>query len=185
MKRELVQKVIEAGIVPEQAVKLMKHWRMLDEDLPAVERQSQTEQQLLAFVAEIAGLMEEDSEMPEMRETLLDMTEATFNTLSQHCSVLVRKWERYVRTETLAVKDAHGCYIFKNDTPQGAEAAAVGNVVIHEKDYYWITAVSPVYWGERLMFFRCSVREVPEEERHLLEEKYAKLSDVRRPRKKQ
>jgi hypothetical protein len=184
MKRKLIQKVIEAGVVPSQAVKLMKHWRMLDEDLPDHEKQSQTEQQLLAFVAEIAGLMEESSEMPEMRETLLDMTEATFNTLAQHCSVLVRRWERYTRTETFAVKDAHNCYVFKNDTPQGAEQACVGNVIIHDKGRYWITAVSPIYWGERLMFLRCSVREVPEAERHLLEESDAQVSNVRKSRKK-
>lgn len=162
MNKELMAKVIEAGIVPAQAVKLMKRWQALPEDLPEGAKQEQTEDQLLELVREIATLLEETSELPEMKETMPDVARQ-FESLCQDMTFRIIRRDRrsYITVELQVMQDSMGCLILSQETWEEKAAAEVGNLVQKDDAWYQIMEVAPLYVAEDPLYMRCAIREVP------------------------
>ena len=161
MSDELTRKVIEAGIIPAQAVKQLKAWRMLPDDMPEEEKAAATEQELLGFVAEIGDLLEKDQEMPELRETMLDIPRMF--QVAHVATVVYEQGGQRLSVSVRYVEDSMGRYIFENVPPYGEVAARVGNQ-FKAKDTVWeITEVEPLYLGETRepRYYRCAVQGVP------------------------
>jgi len=160
MSKELSRKVIEAGLVPQQAVRLLKMWGCVDHDMPEAELQEQTQQQLLAFVEEIGELLELEGEIPEIKETDLD---------------LLNLWEaaqpRQVKydfsgqllTVTLpSVRDRAGGFVFKRGHDQvGAVVRPGGQITSEGGKVFEIVQVEPRYIKDDAAFLVCQVQEVP------------------------
>lgn len=164
MSDELTRKVIEAGIIPSQAVKQLKAWRMIPDDAPEEEKAAVTEEQLLGFVKEIEDLLEEGQEMPEMRETMLDLPRQFLS--AKIAQVVVRMEGRQnLNLDVQYVEDAMGRYILENAPKYGELAARVGNQVRFKEDggVFEITEVEPLYHGETREpgYYRCAVQGVP------------------------
>lgn len=169
MSNELTRKIIEAGIVPAHAVKQLKAWRQLPEDTPEEEQQEATQQQLMEFVQEIGDLLEEDSEVPELRETMPEI-DALFDIKSRDCVVAVNMTPQTMTINIRAMTDRLDCLIFKADR-YGELAARVGNQAsIGDGKVYEIIEISPLYHGKDVSFYRCRVQEVPD---------YAQMREMR------
>jgi len=159
MSKELIQKVIEAGIVPRQAIKQLKAWRQLPEDITEDERQRATQQQLISFVHEIGDLLDEDKELPELRETMLDL-DARFKNKGCDCAVVINIPVQNLVINTRVLVDG-AFFIFQADK-YGDVVAAVGNQVsVGDGKVYEIWEGTPLYKGEHIAFYRCHMQEVP------------------------
>lgn len=164
MSSELTRKVIEAGIVPAQAVKQLKAWRMLPEDLPEEAKAAATEQELLGFVEEIGTLLEKDQELPEMRETMMDLPRQFLSAKQATVVVYIGSaGGQRVTIDVAYVEDTMGRYIFANTPPQGEVIARVGNQIRVGGGVFEITEVEPLYHGETRdpAYYRCAVQGVP------------------------
>ena len=165
MSDELTRKVIEAGIIPAQAVKQLKAWRMIPDDAPEEEKAATTEEQLLGFVREIDDLLERDQELPEMRETMLDLPRQ-FLVGANRATVVIQTGSsagQRLIIDVPYIKDAMGRYIFSNNPPQGEAVARVGNQFKIGDNVFEIIEVEALYHGETRepRFYRCAVQGVP------------------------
>jgi hypothetical protein len=165
MSKELMQKIIEAGIVPAQAVEQLKAWKQVSDDLPDGALQNLTPQQFTGLVRGIEDLLENADELPELRETQPGL-EARFEDKKQDCVVVVAG----SATTTLnipALADKHAtsilsCVVFRADQ-YGWLAARVGNQLsLGDGNVYETTEATPLYQGEDVVFYRCDVQEVPD-----------------------
>lgn len=175
MRKELVQKIVESGIVPTHAVKQLKSWRQLSPDITEDEQYRITHQGLLDFVQDIESLLESDGEMPELRETVPGI-EAAFGNKSQACTVVVNTVRQTLAINTRALvegvaPETPSCFIFKADG-YGEAVSRPGNQVWSGGDgVYEITESTPLYCGEDVSFYRCTVQEVP---------RYAQVPELRK-----
>ena len=178
MSKALMQKVIEAGIVPVHAVKQMKAWRQLSDDVPEIEQRQVTQQQLLDFVQDIENLLDAGGELPELRETIPGI-EAAFKSKRQPCVVIVSVGRQTVSISSEALVEgakqgSPSCLIFRADIEGGERVARVGNQVwLGGVDVFEVTETTPLYRGETVSFYRCKVQGVPE---------HAQMSELRQIR---
>jgi len=156
MSKKLTQKVIEAGIIPAHAVKLLKHWRCVDEDLPDGAAEV-TQQQLLEFVDEIAELLEVESEIPEIRETDLTLRKQLEHS-DKRCTAENIPDDVF---SCPAVMDAAGYLVI---SWVHSDRIYVGCFVHYDGKCYRIQEISLVYSGEEPEFLRMVVEEVEDAE---------------------
>lgn len=169
MSNELTRKIIEAGIVPAHAVKQLKAWKQLPADMPEEAKQEVTQQQLMEFVGEIGALLEEDTEVPELRETMPGI-DYLFEVNSRDCTVVVALPHQSMVINIPAMIDRLDCLIFKADR-YGELAARIGNqTTLGDGKVQEITEIAPLYHDKDVSFYRCRVQEVPE---------YAQVSELR------
>jgi hypothetical protein len=162
MSRRLTEKVIEAGIVPRQSVELLKMWRLIDPSTPCDDKlEEQTCKQLLDFVDQIAVLLEEETEMPEMKETMPQVTEL-FRATGQRCMVLCAINGRVEELEVLAAEDAIGCLYIRNSTGWVELFMRPGSQLQFDGKVREIVEVSPSYFGDKIGYYRCRTQGVPE-----------------------
>lgn len=179
MTKELTKKVIEAGIVPAQAVKLMKMWKILDEDLPDGAKQEQTENELLEFVSQIGQLLEQTETLPEMKETMLGVTARTFDLKAESCTVILMNYTKAEGSVLVRlIEDSQGCYIFKQETREEIQATKMGNVVWHQGTAMLIIDVLPMYWGDTVQFMRCATRGLDPEMKEVLRAEMSRLREA-------
>jgi len=179
MTKELMKKVIEAGIVPAQSIKLMKFWQCLDADLPDEARRALTQEQLVDFVEEISELLSESEEIPEMQETLPDLPRM-FD-LQQKTAVVrcqSQDGRRALLYTVSAVEDPMGNLIFPQRNWHEQAATKVGNEVLWDGRWYVITNMIQFYQGANPSFMRCEMRGIPHAEMSCLPE----YSEECRPR---
>lgn len=173
MSRELTQKVIEAGIIPAQAVKQLKAWRQLPEDTREEECQQVTQAELMGFVRDIEALLEEDGELPELRETMFDLG-ARFANSSQDCTAAVRTPNQSMTINTQVLVDklsgSSQFLIFIADKFAPVITGVGNQIALRDGKVYEICEVTPLYNGEDVAFYRCHVQEVPE---------HAQMSELR------
>ncbi len=164
MSHRLIQKVIEAGIVPEQSIKLLKMWRLVDPALPdhAV-LEEKTQQQLLEFVEQIASILSGETELPELKETMPDVSEM-FREHGTPCKV-VREIDGVVDTlrDVVAVEDLGGCLHVRVMNIGWEEVFMKPGSQIHFMGKVLeVVEVTPCYNGDHISHHRCQVQEIPE-----------------------
>jgi hypothetical protein len=151
---ELTKKVIEAGLVPSQSIRLLKMWRCLPESLPEGEAEEKTQEELIHFVQQIEALLDEERGMTEMRETDLDLfhllkTDPHFVTVvidNEPVEMTVGK----TRTGQLA-------FPVGDDGRVQELVCRRGNTLVRMGVSYRITHVEPRYVGKELRFYLCDV----------------------------
>jgi hypothetical protein len=161
MSKELQRKVIEAGIVPSGAVRLLQMWRSLPEDLPVEEQEEKTQQQLMELVEEIGGLLEKDEEIPEMKETDLDLDslweQATIHMLTYRLGL------QHLSVNIPAVRSRSGDFVFRWLNPQMESMIRPGGQITNVgREVFEIIQVSPRYVEDALRYLVCAVQEVPD-----------------------
>jgi hypothetical protein len=156
--RELTKKVIEAGIVPRQSVELMKMWRCVPDDAPDGSTEERTQQQLLEFVDEIAGLLEEEGEMPELRETDLDLDHLVETGRTE---VLVAPYPGQTRYNRMAARTRAGAFVFKADDVS-ISLIRPGGCITADGRKFEILNVEPRYLEDRTSYYVCTVEAVVE-----------------------
>ena len=165
MKKELMQMIAEAGIVPPQAVHQLKSWKQLSVDVPE-EGRPLSREDLVSLLCDLERLLEKHGELPELRETSPGL-EAAFSGRSQSCVVALDAGRQTLTIDTSVLVEGVNAevpayFIFKAAVG-GLPASRVGNQICLGGDkIYEITEASPLYCGEAVSFYKCSVQEVPE-----------------------
>lgn len=153
--KELTEKVVRAGIVDKSTVNLMKMWGMVDESVD-LEKIAKTKEELTALVEEISRLLEKEGEVPELRETDLDLEMVMDSPV--FATVAIRRGELY---KCYVGLDRAGRVIFRRtpDTHAPEDLCAKPGVVIRirGKDKE-IVSVEPRYVGDKLKWYVCEVR---------------------------
>jgi hypothetical protein len=157
MKR-LIEKVIEAGIVPKQAVELAKLWGVdqLSPDFDS--KRQQTEACLAELVREIVQLIEEESEVPEIRETELDIAQL-FKDSAVTVRVLPAKNECDAFYSAIAAIDRFGRFVFDR-TVIGDGVIELGARIIKDSRVYEVKSIETRYINDKPVYDVCSVMEV-------------------------
>jgi hypothetical protein len=162
MSKELQRKVIEAGIVPTQAVRLLQMWRSLPEDLPVEEQEEKTQQQLLELVNDIGDLLEQDEEIPEMRETDFEL-DTVWDQSARTVQLVYRMGLQNLDVRHPAARTRQGGFFFRYLHPNMEVVLRPGTQIhTQEKETFEITQVSPRYVEDQLRYLVCEVQEVPE-----------------------
>lgn len=154
--KDLTKKVVEAGLVDESTLKLMKMWGMVDEEVDGT-KIAGTKEELTALVDDIAKLLEEEGEVPELRETDLDLEEV----MKEPVEALVdlrdgNTYKAYVgldRTGRVIFRRAAG-----HEAPEDACAKPGVLIHIHGRAQEVMTA-EPRYHGDELRYYVCEVRD--------------------------
>lgn len=165
--KELMKKVIEAGLVPKHTLQLMERWRMIptveDTRIPSKEElELRTQEQLTAFAEEIGALLEEKTDMPELRETDLEL-EHVFHKSGQPASVLLEMGSQKLSIDGFVVaRTRDGRIVFRRT---GAEkyieyAARPGSIVTCQDAKYEVMNVEVRYVHETPEFYSCGVRKL-------------------------
>jgi len=154
--KELTKKVVEAGLVDQSTLKLMKMWGMVDEELDGT-KVAQTKEELQALVDDIANLLEEDGEVPELRETDLELEEVMKEPVE--ATVDTRDGTTY---QAYVGLDRIGRVIFKRAAGPVApeDMCAKPGVLVHVHGRALeIMAAEPRYSGDELKYYVCEVRD--------------------------
>lgn len=157
---DLSKKAIEAGIIPQQAIKLLKLWQSLPDDMPESEKASLTEAELLTHLREMEALLDNERVLPELRETDLSLS-MMFMENRKLCNVQVTTrlsfsvYAAYIAKYSsivFALSDLNGM--------DGSTVTATGNVVYMDGKSYLVEDVESRYLGERLEYLVCKVRSM-------------------------
>lgn len=164
--KELMQKVIEAGLVPKHTLQLLEKWKLVElggiaHPPTAAELERRTQEELLGFAQDIASLLEERT-MPEMHETDL-LLEHLFQQHAKEVIVEAEANAQRLRIDgVLAVQTRDGRIVLRR---AGAEKfievmARPGNIITYESKQYEIKNVEVRYQRETPEFYSCEVREI-------------------------
>ena len=157
---ELSKKAIEAGIIPQQAVRLMQFWRSLPEDMPEHELQSLTEVAILEQLGEIEALLEKESVLPEMRETDLDLSRTFMENRNGHQVQVTKTLTFSVYCAYIESLNSVVFALSELDQRHAATVTAVGNVVFVGDVRYAIVDAEIRYLGEIPEYVVCRVRRL-------------------------
>jgi len=161
MGKELLQKAIEAGIVPAQSVKLLQMWRALPDDLPEAAKMERTQQQVLELVEELGDLLEQDQEIPEMKETELDLDAAWEK--ARTVQLVYRLGQQHLTVRMPAGRTRQGGFFFRYvHQNQEVMIRTGGQITDQDNAVFEITQVSPRYVEDALRYLVCDVQEVPD-----------------------
>ena len=152
--KALTKKVVEAGLVPAQVLRLMKLWRCVPEELHSASVEELTQEELLRFVEQISMLIEESSELPEMKETELDL-----QYLVEGDPRVVHAFTPDGDTIEMTVGITRsGQLVFPVAAGRTQEMICRRGNGLRIKDaLVMITHVEPRYVGEELRFYLCDV----------------------------
>lgn len=149
--RELTKKVIEAGLVDKNTLQLMEKWKLVNPQ-GVEELHDPTQEAMTQLVNDIAELVEQETVVPEMRETAPGM-ESLFQDPLQ---VELSGEPDFVSTnEVEAVMDEMGRFGFK--APLDIE---VGTFIRDGEFIYRIDNVERRYVGETVAYYVCDVEQV-------------------------
>lgn len=161
MSRELQRKAIEAGIIPAGAVRLFKMWRSMPEDMPEDIRVARTQEELLGVIGELEELLEQDQEIPEMRETELEL-DAIWEQSARTVQIVYRMDVQNLSVRHPAARTRQGGFFFRYLHPSMEMVVRPGTqITTQENEVFEVTQVSPRYVEEQVRYLVCDVQEVP------------------------
>lgn len=163
--KKISQKIVEAGLVPRQTLSLMKYWGLVPDEATEADVSDTDKQRVQDVVDEIAGLLDEEKEIPELRETSLDLD--TLFKGSKSCEVVILLSDGNMLAAAYAVRDRLGNFIFQHgesDKPNWTAelVARPGNRINWDHHQFEIVRVRVAYEEDWPKYYVCSVQEVPE-----------------------
>lgn len=152
--KELTKKVVQAGLVGQATLNLMKMWGMVDESVDDV-KVAETREELLSLVDDISELLERD-EIPELKETDLELDKLMSGTLFE--AKMTTGQQTFF---SLATIDRAGRVVFKCKSDAQCDlVVGVGALIDFTNKQFEITSVEPRYVGDTLKYYVCEVKEV-------------------------
>jgi hypothetical protein len=161
MGKELQRKVIEAGIIPPQSVKLLKMWQSLPDDLPTEEREHKTQQQLLELVDQIGELLDVQGEIPELKETEFEL-EMIWQRSARTVKLVYRMGAQHLDCRLPAARTRQGAFSFRHQTDVELILRPGTQITTREQEVFEITQVEVRYVEDAANYLVCSVQEVPD-----------------------
>jgi hypothetical protein len=160
---KLTEKLLAAGVIPAQAVSLLKLWNSDFEELPDDIKQVKTQDELLRLVDEMAKIIEEEEEVPELRETEFDLEETKHDLHEVSVEVNAGSLQKLYLNCALG-KTVGGRYIYflrptiKSDVDH--MVATRGNIITDRDKKYIVMSVEPRYTDDRLTCYVLTVEEI-------------------------
>jgi len=157
---KLTEKLLAAGVIPAQAVGLLKLWNSLPDDMPEDVKQARTQDELLRLVDEMAETLEQEEEIPELRETDLDIEATRKNASYVSIDVNVGSMQQLSINCCLG-RTIDGKFVyFVAPGDRAALAASRGNIIRDGEVKYMITSVEPRYVDEELKYYVLTVEDM-------------------------
>jgi hypothetical protein len=159
---KLTEKLLATGVIPDQTVKLLKLWNSTFQELPDDIKQAKTQDELLRLVDEMAEIIEQEEEVPELRETEFDLG-ATFAD-PHHVNVEVdvggrqRLFLDCILGKTVDGKYVHAVPSVARQTD--ALIATRGNIITERSIRHMIMSVEPRYVDDQLKYYVLTVEEM-------------------------
>lgn len=157
---DLSKKAIEAGVIPQQAIKMLKFWRSLPDDMPDTEKQALTEAELLTHLKEMEALLDGENVLPELRETDLGLSKLYMEN-RKLCNIQVTT--KLSLSLYAAYVAKYSSVVFAVSDLQDIDVdivTAIGNVVHVDGAQFVIEDTERRFLGERLEYLVCKVRSV-------------------------
>lgn len=154
--KELTREMIRSGLISEQSIELLKMWRCLPEDITEDERLARTSEQMEEFVRRLEKLLESERELPELRETDLDLQDhlkrgdgivSMVSNLGERPVICRVIWNRY-----------RVCRASIEVTPEVEKYVKRGTAILTARGREMIVNIEPRYEGEVLRFYECDVQ---------------------------
>ena len=151
--QELTKRLLEAGVSPAQSIALLKKWQALPDDMPEDMKLAQTQEELLKIVDEVAGILEKEEEMPELRETDLDIGYALKNAVDYSIFVNAGLHQNLSCRGKVGVTRDHKLVFVLSNSPKDAIFARRGNTITLPWGRCVITSVEPRYQDKELKYY--------------------------------
>ena len=127
--------------------------------MPEDVKLAQTQEEVLKIVDEVAGMLEKEDEMPELRETDLDIGYALKNTVDVSITVNVGLHQNLnCRCRLGETRDRKLVYVISNPT-RDAIYARRGNTITTPYGQCVITNVEPRYQDKELKYYVLEVEK--------------------------
>ena len=162
--KKLTQKVIEAGLVPRHTLELMKYWQLVPHDATEADMEDADMDKMFGIVEELAQLLEEDQEIPEIKETRLDIGNS-FEARKGRAVLYADTTPSRSRLDLEISRDRLGNFIIPNVDRAIELYARPGTRIVWLESEYDVTEVLPNYEDTSLTYYVCHVQEVPEHAR--------------------
>ena len=127
--QELTKKLLEAGVIPARSIALLKKWQALPDNTPEDVKLAQTQEEVLKIVDELANMLEKEDEMPELRETDLDIGYALKNAVDVSIEVNAGLHQNLNCTCRLGETRDHKFVFVISDLQRDAIFARRGNTI--------------------------------------------------------
>jgi hypothetical protein len=146
-------------VIPDQTVRLLKLWNSTFEELPDDVKQAKTQEELLKLVDEMAEIIEQEEEVPELRETEFDLG-ATF-TDPHHTNIEINVGGNQKLSLSCDLgKTIGGKYVHDVGVMADALIATRGNIITDKNIRYMVMSVEPRYVAERLKYYVLTVEKM-------------------------
>lgn len=137
--KELVKRILEAGLVSKHTALLMEKWKALDADAAQIVGKSDirkvSDEALVQFAEELSVLIEK--ERTSFHETKLSITMG---------DPMLVAWVQFPRSHIVVFRDEMGSFIFP---PDEALHLRMGNRFQSEEDTWEIVESHPLHVGDR------------------------------------
>jgi hypothetical protein len=160
--QELTKKLMEAGVIPAQSVALLKKWQALPDAMPEDVKLAQTQEELMRIVDEVAIILEKEDEMPELRETDLDIGYALKNAVDTYISVNAGLQQNLsCKCRMGLTRDHKFVFVVSDFNPARDEIfARRGNTItLPSGQRLLITGVEPRYQDKELKYYVLEVEK--------------------------
>jgi len=159
--KPLTKKVVEAGLVPRHTLELMKHWQLVPDGAREADVSDADQEKMLEFVRDIAVLLEDEQDIPEIKETVLD-ADVVFEDAVMTIAYADTRPER-TRYDVQVARDRLGNFLIPY-VGQPTEIVARPGTRIWWKDgaEFEVVEVLPSYEEDKLTWYVCRVQEVPD-----------------------
>ena len=159
--QELTKKLLEVGVIPAQSIALLKKWQALPDDMPEDVKLAQTQEEVLKIVDEMAVMLEKEDEMPELRETDLDIGYALKeeNTVAASIDVNAGLHQNLNCKCRLGETRDHKLVYMISNPARDAVFARRGNIVTLPWGKCMITGVEPRYQDKELKYYILEVEQ--------------------------
>ena len=160
---KLTEKLLATGAVSDQTLRLLKLWNSTFEQLPDEIKQAKTQEELLAIVDEMARMIEQEEEIPELRETEFDLEDTRRDPHYVEVEINTGGSQKLYVSCVLG-KTVGGRYVYFVGSPNCGEiayqVAVRGNILTDNGSKYMVTSVEPRYLDEQLKYYILTVEKM-------------------------
>lgn len=144
-------------------MKLLKLWNSTFQELPDEIKQAKTQEELMALVDDMAAIIEQEEEIPELRETEFDLEEAFRS--PHHVSIEIYVGDLQRLTIACALGMTIGgryVYLLSADSQSNTDlmVATRGNVITDDGIRYMVMSVEPRYIDAELKYYVLTVEKM-------------------------
>jgi len=139
-------------------------WKTLPDDAPEEVLHARTQEELLRIIDDLSAHLEKDQEMPEIKETDLDLLNLFRDGNARNVLVELNTGSTQqlsISCTASVARDGRFVFLVEPSTKLYVERASIkGNIIHANADRYLITGVEPRYLNDEIGYYVCSVQHL-------------------------